>query len=138
MGSLLMHAFTTITLIFFPTLGFLVFLLVFLVFFLFRCCSLYLFVFFVPLYCACLWPFILPVVTRFTIFTPYLLLACCGCPSKTAHWSANCLATTNTLCWSCHVSFPNKSSFCFVFYFLLHSHPDKGWASLLPTPIACT
>ena len=109
--------------------------LVFLIFFLFPLffpCSL------IVIYCARLWPFILPIVTRFTIFTPYLLLACCGCPSKTAHWSANCLATTNTLCWSCHVSFPNKSSFCFVFYFLLHSHPDKGWASLLPTPIACT
>ena len=68
----------------------------------------------VVVYCAHLWPFILPIVTRFTIFTPQLLLACCGCPSKTTHWSVGCPATTTILCFPHHASFPDKSSFCFV------------------------
>ena len=111
--------FTSIIPIFFLTLGFLVFF-VFLIYFHF---SLFFFSvfralwFIVVVYCARLWPFILPIVTRFIIFTPQLLLAYCGCPSWTAHWYAGCLATTTTLCWSCHASFPDKSSFYFVFYF---------------------
>ena len=31
-----------------------------------------------------------------------------------------------------------KVVFVFVFLLPLHSHPDKGWVSLLLTPIACT
>ena len=45
----------------------------------------------------------------FTIFTPQPLLACCGRPSKTVHWPAGCSATTTTLCWLGHTSFPNKT-----------------------------
>ena len=56
-------------------------------------------------------------------------MACCGCPFRTAHWFAHCPATTTTLCWPCHASFLNKSGFVLFFYFLWHSHPDKGWAS---------
>ena len=68
---------------------------------------------FSPLYCARLWLFILPTETWFAIFTPKLLLAYYECPSKTAHWSTNCPATTTILCWLCHVSFLDKSGFVF-------------------------
>ena len=60
-----------------------------------------------------LWPFILSVVTRFTIFIPQPLLAYCGRPSKIAHWSAGCSATTITLCWLHHASFLAKKRFLF-------------------------
>ena len=62
-----------------------------------------------PFLHARLWPFILPAVTGFTIFTQPLL-ACCGCPSKSDHWSTGYLTTTTTLCWL-HASFPDKSGF---------------------------
>ena len=71
--------------------------------------------FHVVVYCTHLWPFILPTMTRFTILSPQLLLACCGCPSKTAHWFVGCLTTTTTLCWLRHTSFPDKSSFVLFF-----------------------
>ena len=69
----------------------------------------------VVVYCAHLWLFILPTVTKFTIFTSQLLLAYYGCPSKTAHWSTGYPATTTTLCWPRHTSFPNKSCFVLIF-----------------------
>ena len=71
--------------------------------------------------CCCLlctaMAFYTATVTRFTIFILQLLLACCGRPSWTVHWFAGCPATNTTLRWPCHASFPDKSSFCFVFYF---------------------
>jgi len=51
----------------------------------------------VVLYYSQLPPFILSAVTRFTIFTPQLLLAPYGCPSKIAYWPVGCLATTIAL-----------------------------------------
>ena len=108
-----MHAFTPITHTFLHYSWFSVFLFVFYSFF---------FVFFLfssplfpPFYCARLWPFILPAVTSFAIFTSSLLLACCGCLSRTAHQSAGCPTTTTTLCWSCHASFSDKSGFVLFF-----------------------
>ena len=63
-----------------------------------------------PLFhCSQLLPFILFVMVGFTIFTPQPLLACCGCPSKIAHWPAGYPATTTTLYWLHHTSFPNKN-----------------------------
>ena len=116
-GSLLIHTFTPITRIF-PLLWVSCILSLFLCFALFFYISCLPFFFsFFPLspphfHCARLWPFILPVVTGFAIFTPQPLLACCGCPSKIVHWSIGCPATTTTLCWLCHASSLDKS--CFV------------------------
>ena len=44
-----------------------------------------------------------------SIFTPQPLLARCGRPSKIAHWTVGCPATTTTLYWLHHTSFPNKN-----------------------------
>ena len=73
-----------------------------------------------PLHCSQLWPFILPVVTGFTIFTPQPLLAHCGRPSKTTHWPTFYLATTITLCWQHYASFRNKNGLsCLLALFVL-------------------
>ena len=89
----------------------LLYFLSFSLFFYIPCLPFFLFLFLSPFHCVHLWPFILPAVTRFSIFTPQLLLAFYGCPSKTAHQSANCPTTTTTLCWPCHASSPDKSGF---------------------------
>ena len=54
-------------------------------------------------------PFIMSAVLGFTIFTPQPLLAYCGRPSKIVHWPAGYPATTTTLCWLGHTSFPDKT-----------------------------
>ena len=120
MGSLLMHAFTSIIHTF-PLLW--VFSILFFFFwfcfvFFLSLCFFYIFCllffssfFFPPFHCACLWPFILPAVTGFAIFTSQPFSAFCGCPSKTGNWSVGCLTTTTTLCWLCHASSPNKGGF---------------------------
>ena len=91
----------------------------------------------VVVYYAHLWLFILLVVARFTIFTFQLFLAYCGCPSKAVHWSTGCPTTTTTLCWPCHASFPDKSSFV-LFFTSFGTHQNKGWVSLSLTSIVCT
>ena len=64
---------------------------------------LFLFVVMIPsfflmnLYYSQLPPFILSAMMRFSIFTLQPLLAPYGCPSKTTHWLAGCLATTIAL-----------------------------------------
>ena len=55
------------------------------------------FFFFMNLYYSQLPPFILSAMMRFSIFTLQPLLAPYGCPSKTTHWLAGCLATTIAL-----------------------------------------
>jgi len=54
-------------------------------------------------------PFILSTMVGFIIFTHQPLLARCGRPSKIAHWPTDCPATTITLYWLHHTSFPNKN-----------------------------
>ena len=110
-----MHAFAPITHVFpfhvvFCVLPFFLLYLLYFLFFL----SISLFSIFClppppPFLYAHLWPFILPAMTGFTIFTQPLL-ARCGCPSKSDHWSTGYLTTTTTLCWL-HASFPDKSGF---------------------------
>ena len=87
--------------------------------------------------CARLRPFYTAYCDKIYHFTFQLLLACCGCHSQIAHWSVCYFATTTTLCWPHHASFPEKSSFVLFSCFSWHSHPHKGWASLLLTSIAC-
>ena len=81
----------------------------------------------VVVYCTQLKPFYTTCHDKIYRFTPQLLLACCGCPSRTTHQSTSCLATTTTLYWLRHVPFPDKRSFVLFSCFLWHSHPDKGW-----------
>ena len=51
----------------------------------------------------------------FYCFTPQLLLSWCRCPSQTTRWFVSCLAITTSLCWPCHVPFPDKRVFsCFL------------------------
>ena len=111
---------------FFLSFLFLLYFLSFSLFFYISCLSFFSSFFPLPFYCARLWPFILPAVTRFVIFTTQPLLAFCGCPSKTVNWSAGCPATTITLYWLCQASSPEKKWFCFVSYSPWHSHLDKG------------
>ena len=127
-GGLLVHVLTPITHIFLPYSWFPCFHCFFFLLFLFSFFSLDIFslLFRVIVYYAHLWLLILLAVARFTIFIPQLLLAYCGCPFRIAHWFAGCLATTTTMCWPRHTSFPNEFSFFFFFYFPWHSHPDKG------------
>ena len=96
---------------------------------------------FVVVYCAWIRPFYIichDKIYHFYSLTIFVFLACCGCLSRTAHWSDGYSATTTTLCWPHHALFPDKSSFVFFSCFPWHSHPDKGCVSLLLTPIACT
>ena len=97
MGSLLMHASIPITHAFFQFA-----LLSFLFSLLFPCSTSIYFhdddtSFLMILYYSQLPPFILSAIKGFAAFTPQLLLAPCGCPSKTAHWPAGCPTTTITL-----------------------------------------
>ena len=147
MGSLLVHAFSLLSLSFslftlssliFLCLSSLLSLLSISLFSVFFSYSFLLLLLFPLVYCARLRPFYTICCDRIYHFTPQLLLTYCGCPSWTSHWSAGYPATTITLCWPCHTSFPNKSSFVLFSYFPWCSHPDKGWVSLLLTPIACT
>ena len=83
-------------------------------------------------------PFYTTCCDEFYCFTPQLLLAWCGCPSQTTHWSVSYPAITTTLCQSCHVPFPDKRVlFCFLD---LQGIPIriKVVYSLLLTPMACT
>ena len=93
--------------------------------------------FHVVVYCAHLWLFILPVVARFTIFTPQLLWACCVCSFKITtlvyrlpnHHHYSVLAVSHFI--------PRQKWFLFLFsFFPWHSHPDKACVSPLPTSIA--
>ena len=43
-------------------------------------------------------PFYTAFHDEFYCFTPQLLLAWCGCPSQTTHWSISCPAIITTLC----------------------------------------
>ena len=83
-------------------------------------------------HCAQLRPFHTACHYEFYCFTPQLLLPCCRYPSQTTHWFVGCSAITTILCWLCHVPFPDKRVFFFLFsYSLWHSHPDKGWVFFL-------
>ena len=100
MGSLLMHASIPITHASLWCFFFFFFLCIFFsflsfssLFYLFFFCSLPAF-FPCSSYCSQLPPFILSDVMRFAIFISQLLLSPHRCPSKTAHWPANCRATT--------------------------------------------
>ena len=138
-SSLLVHAFHSHTpicfllVILFSLFIFSVFFVFY--FFIFLCFFLFLLVI---VYCAQVRPFYIACRDKIYHFTPQLLLACCGCPFWNAHCSVGCPATTTTLCWPYHTSFLEKNSFLFFSYFPWHSHLDKGWVSLLLTPIACT
>ena len=59
--------------------------------------TFFFFFFLMNLYYSQLPPFILSAMMRFSIFTLQPLLAPYGCPSKTTHWLAGCLATTIAL-----------------------------------------
>ena len=112
--NLLMHASIPSTHVSSLSLGFLYFSLFFFVysvFFSFFLTLCFLFAIIPLFHCSRLQRFILPVVTEFTIFTPQPLLAHYGCPSKIDHWLAGYLATSTTLCWLHHASFPNKNGF---------------------------
>ena len=105
-------------------------------------CSLSLsicFLLFLPVvpYCARLRPFYTACHDKIYYFTPQPLLACCGCPSRTTHWSAGCLATTTILCWLRHVPFPDKGSFVLFYFLTFRGIPIRIRArhSLLLTPI---
>ena len=147
MGSLSVHAFhfshscfASSWLTHFLCLSSMFSLFIFYVFFIsyfsiFLCFLLFLLV---VVYYAWLRPFYTTCRDKIYHFTPQLLLPCCGYPSRTAHWSTGYPATTTTLCWPHHASFSDKRSFVLFSYFPWHSHPDKGWVSLLLTPIACT
>ena len=90
------------------------------------------------LHCAHLRPFYTTYNDKFYCFTPQLLLAWCGCPSQTTHWSVGCPAITNTLCWLCHIPFLNKRVlFCFLALCGIPIQIRVGY-SLLLTPMACT
>ena len=113
-GSLLVHSSHSFFLLFplrYPT-----FFVFSIFFFCFQCFSLLFFplVLGVP-YCARLRHFYIACHDKIYHFTLQLIFACCGCPSWTAHWSVGCPATTATLRWPCHASFPEKSSFVFFF-----------------------
>ena len=91
-----------------------------------------------PPSCAQPRPFYTAYCDGFYYFIPQLLLSRCGCPSQTTHWFVNCPAITASLCWPCHIPFPDKRVFfCFL---ALHSIPIRIRVghSLLLTPIACT
>ena len=121
---------------FFLTLNFLVFLLFFLfpLLFLFsRCQSVVL-----PSHYAHLWPFYTVFHDRIYHFYPFNYfwpivgvfprhLLVCWLPN---HHHYTVLAMPLLIL--------RKKWFCFVFNFLWHSHPNKGWAFPLPTSIACT
>ena len=92
----------------------------------------------VVVYCAWLRPFYIACRDKIYHFTHQLLLAYYGCPSWTTYWFAGCPTTTTTLRWPHHASFPEKSCFVLFSCFSWHSHPNKGWVSLLLTSIACT
>ena len=110
----MIHAFAPITHVFpfivvFCVLSF--FLLCLLCFLFFLSISLFSIFHLLPILYARLWPFILHAVIGFTIFTLQPFLACYRHPFKIDHWSTSCPATTITLCWLCHASFPDKSGF---------------------------
>ena len=82
-----------------------------------------------PFYTACR--------DEFYCFTLQLLLSGIGCHSQTTHWFVSCLAITISLCWLCHIPFPdNRVLFCFL---TLHGIPIRIRVvhSLLLTPMAC-
>ena len=76
--------------------------------------------------CAWLRPFYIVCHGQIYRFTPQPLLAYYGCPSRTTHWFASCLATITTLYWLCHVPFPDKRNFVLFSCYPWHSHLDKG------------
>ena len=125
-----------LSLIFFSlTLGFLVF-------FLFRCCSLSFFVFlflFLFLFLLCItMAFYTVCRNRIYHFYPLttfgmLWVSFQDCPM--VYWLPNHRHYT-VLAVPCLI--PKQKWFCFVLYFPWHSHPDKSGASLLPTSITCT
>ena len=79
------------------------------------CLSLFLSLFLLPLYYAQLRPFYTACRNEFYCFTPQLLLPWCGCPSKTT-LVCRLPSPTTTMCWPCHIPFPDKRVlFCFVF-----------------------
>ena len=155
-SSLLVHAFTTLLVFLlsvFPfTLHFFFLISRLPLFFLFFFLSFFLLLFFLalsylflsviscpcPPSCAQPRPFYTAYCDGFYYFIPQLLLSRCGCPSQTTHWFVNCPAITASLCWPCHIPFPDKRVFfCFL---ALHSIPIRIRVghSLLLTPIACT
>ena len=126
MGSLLVHSSHSFLLLFllrYPT-----FFVFSIFFFYFQCFSLLFFplVLVVP-YCAQLRHFYIACHDKIYHFTLQLLLAYCGCPFRTVHWLAGCLATTTTLCWLCHIPLLDKGNFVLFSSIPWHSHPDKDW-----------
>ena len=81
----------------------------------------------VVVYYAQLRPFYTACHDKIYRFTHQLLLACCGCPSQTTHWFADCPTTNTIMCWLHHIPFPDKQSFVLFSFFVWHSHPNKGW-----------
>ena len=77
-------------------------------------------------YCAQLRSFYTICCDKIYHFTLQLPLACCKCSSLATHQFAGCPATTTTLCWLCHVPFPDEESFVLFSCFSQHFHPDKG------------